>query len=207
MKKICGILIIAGGVVIILFGIVGFFGNLPYKGGRHVPRSILALLFCLLIGWGLLSLGRRIKRSSVDSSQEPPPTKEGKLIPQDTGLAIKSDGAIDSYSPIASNEVRSTKVVGFLKGGLEGYVAGWGCMVPLGFILLSTGIGAIIGIPVIFAGILAPFLWAIVGLTRITGKCPYCGYSLNAKSIDKAVNCETCEKRIIIKDNTFIKLD
>ena len=68
---------------------------------------------------------------------------------------------------------KSMKGVGVLAGGIEGVMMGVGCLIPLGILLSCTGIGAIIGIPMILGGILAPFMQSISGLSAIAGKCPY----------------------------------
>lgn len=101
----------------------------------------------------------------------------------------------------------SIKGVGFLAGGIEGIITGVGCLIPLGILLSCTGIGAIIGIPMILGGFLAPFMRSISGLSAITGKCPYCSHEIITKSSKAGINCDACKKRIVIRNKRFIKVE
>ena len=60
--------------------------------------------------------------------------------------------------------------MGCLAGGATS-----GCLIVMGGLLCLTGIGAIIGIPLILGGLLAPFLAPLVTMGSLKGPCPYCG--------------------------------
>ena len=83
------------------------------------------------------------------------------------------------------------------QGLAVGLVAGWGLsgsLIIIGILLCCTGIGAIIGIPMIFAGFLAPILGPLLGLGAIKGDCPWCGNSVVRFSFSKGFDCPGVQK-------------
>ena len=80
---------------------------------------------------------------------------------------------------------------------------GLGCLIPAGVVLTLTGIGAIIGVPLIIAGIIAP----IVGLASIKGSCPYCGATLRTMKTSQGVTCGACKKRVVLRDGCFYRVE
>ena len=81
------------------------------------------------------------------------------------------------------------------------------CVIVVGGLLCLTGIGAIIGIPLILAGLLALFLGPLLGLTSIKGKCPYCETSVTAQSTAVVVTCSAYQKRIVIREKRFYRIE
>jgi len=75
----------------------------------------------------------------------------------------------------------------------------------IGTLLCLTGIGAILGIPIIIAGFIFPFTKSGNSPT-LKGKCPYCGYDVYASKNAPGVTCKACKQRIIIKDGVFYTL-
>jgi len=91
-----------------------------------------------------------------------------------------------------------------------GCLSGWGLaiiLITIGGLLCLTGIGAILGIPMIIAGLLSPFAGALLGLSSIKGPCPYCGHEVSCSSKTPGVTCPACKKRIIVKEKKFYKVD
>jgi hypothetical protein len=76
-----------------------------------------------------------------------------------------------------------------------------------GFLFSATGIGAIIGVPMILVGFVFPFLGPFLGLAvmSLTGPCPYCGTTVTGGMA--GFNCHACRKRIVVKDKKFIRVD
>lgn len=111
------------------------------------------------------------------------------------------------------------------KRGKSAVVAGAGCglvvgvsiglwFVIIGVILCFTGIGAVIGLPLIVAGVAIPFfaapLGAAMGVAGLDGECPYCGKALSFEAKDvKAggADCTACKQRILIRDKKFLRVD
>lgn len=95
-----------------------------------------------------------------------------------------------------TNEIKN----GCLNGTFAGFAA-----IGIGSLLCFTGIGAIIGIPLIIAGIIFPFL--NIGNSTLVGNCPYCGHETIAFKNDPGVTCKACRQRIIIRNGIFYKLN
>jgi DNA-directed RNA polymerase subunit RPC12/RpoP len=104
------------------------------------------------------------------------------------------------------SETTSAKGEGLATGCLAGAMTS-GCLIVAGGLLCLTGIGAIIGIPMILGGLLAPFLGPVLGLTNIKGKCPYCETNVTAQSRALGVTCPACKKRIVIREKRFYGID
>ncbi len=104
------------------------------------------------------------------------------------------------------NETKNDKVNGFFTGISAGLITA-SIFILVGFLLCLTGIGAIIGVPLIIGGIASPFIGPVAGLTSIKGKCPYCESEVQASSTDKGVTCAACKKRIVIRDKKFYKVE
>ncbi|MGO9340284.1 MAG: hypothetical protein ACLPY1_22540 [Terracidiphilus sp.] len=77
-------------------------------------------------------------------------------------------------------------------------------LVIVGTMLCLTGLGAILGIPMILAAVLAPLLGPMIGLGAVKGKCPWCGISVSSVANANDFNCHGCGKRIAIKHRTFV---
>jgi len=112
----------------------------------------------------------------------------------------------------ACGDVRSAT----LKGGLARFGMGWlvaGAMFLVGIVLTLTGIGAIIGIPLIIGAVLSPFViasfWAAAGRRQasqqVGGLCPYCAKSLVA--VGTGFDCPTCGQRVIHRGGRFLTLE
>ncbi len=103
-------------------------------------------------------------------------------------------------------EAKSAKAEGMATGCLAGWAVA-GCLIPLGIILCFTGIGAIIGVPLIIGGILVPFLGSVMGLGTVKGECPWCETAVTSPLASKGFDCPVCKKRIVIREKNFVKID
>lgn len=75
----------------------------------------------------------------------------------------------------------------------------------VGTMLCLTGLGAILGVPMILAAVLAPLLGPIVGLGALKGKCPWCAIPISSVANKKDFNCHGCGKRIAICHREFVR--
>jgi len=108
--------------------------------------------------------------------------------------------------PGASGVTETTSAKG--QGAASGFavgLAGSGCLFMAGLLLTFTGIGALIGIPMILGAVLLPFIGALVGLGTIKGPCPHCGQSITAQSAQPGIDCQACKRRIVIREKRFFK--
>lgn len=76
-------------------------------------------------------------------------------------------------------------------------------LVIVGTMLCLTGLGAVLGVPMILAAVFAPLLGPMIGLGALKGKCPWCGTSVSSVANAKDFNCHACGKRIAIHHRTF----
>jgi len=77
-------------------------------------------------------------------------------------------------------------------------------LVIVGTMLCLTGLGAILGIPMILAAVFAPLLGPMVGLGALKGKCPSCGIAVSSVANSKDFDCHGCGQRIHIRHRDFV---
>jgi ribosomal protein S27AE len=75
----------------------------------------------------------------------------------------------------------------------------------VGTLLCLTGLGAILGIPMILAAVLSPLLGPMIGIGTLKGKCPWCGTAVNGAEHAKDFTCVACSQRIAIRHREFVK--
>ena len=73
----------------------------------------------------------------------------------------------------------------------------------VGIMLCLTGLGAILGVPMIIAAILAPLAGPMFGLGALAGECPWCGIAVSSVANLNDFNCHGCGKRIAIRHRHF----
>jgi len=101
-----------------------------------------------------------------------------------------------------TSPIEPAKAMGRTVGCLSGTI-GAGCMQIIGVLLCLTGIGAIVGIPLIIMGFAAPAVTgAITGEIMIKSSCPACGQAI--EDIKKpGYDCPACGERLIAKEKTM----
>ena len=73
----------------------------------------------------------------------------------------------------------------------------------IGIVLSITGIGAIIGIPLILIALGFAMMGGLAyseNKSYYKGECPYCGRLIKVNA-QEAFNCPICEERIIVEEN------
>ncbi len=84
-------------------------------------------------------------------------------------------------------------------GGCIGAFFGLG-FISIGLLLSLTGIGAIIGIPMILIGLVMPFsvggFTGLMGMITKKGNCPYCNFAITVTPMP-GIDCPACKKRIL----------
>jgi len=89
-------------------------------------------------------------------------------------------------------------------GGLLFGVLAVPILVIVGTMLCLTGLGAILGIPMILAALLAPLMGPMIGLQALKGKCPWCGVSVSSIANARDFHCHNCGRRIAIRRREFV---
>jgi DNA-directed RNA polymerase subunit RPC12/RpoP len=120
------------------------------------------------------------------------------------GVAIAVEVQLEIPKQPEPEEHEKSSLPGAFTGLLFGMLA-----VPIlaivGTMLCLTGLGAILGIPMILAAILAPLLGPMVGLGALKGKCPWCAIQVSSVANKKDFNCHGCGQRIAIRHREFVK--
>lgn len=79
-------------------------------------------------------------------------------------------------------------------------------MIIVGTMLCLTGLGAILGIPMIIGGALAPLAGPMLGFGALKGKCPWCGNPVSSLPSAQSFDCDACKQRIAIRNHGFAKV-
>lgn len=116
----------------------------------------------------------------------------GEAIPHETQKKMEPE------------EHEKAPVQGAYSGLLLGLLAVPILILP-GALLCLTGLGAILGIPMIVVGVCAPLLGPMIGLGTLDGKCPWCGTRVNGREGARDFSCLACSQRIAIKHREFVK--
>lgn len=94
---------------------------------------------------------------------------------------------------------------------LEGVVIGTasGCLTSVllfvgGGLLCATGIGALIGVPMIIGAILAPIVGPLLGLAHKKGRCPNCQGEVSVAPGERGTTCGSCKRRIVYRDGKLL---
>jgi hypothetical protein len=104
-----------------------------------------------------------------------------------------------SIVTLAKNtKIKNAPFLGLLSGVGTGIF-----MIAIGIVLSLTGIGAIIGIPLILMGLVAPF----IGPLMTKGRCPYCGNFIISSMGSRGVKCRVCKKRSVVSGGEFKRVD
>jgi predicted RNA-binding Zn-ribbon protein involved in translation (DUF1610 family) len=77
-------------------------------------------------------------------------------------------------------------------------------LIIVGTMLCLTGLGAILGIPMILAAVFAPLAGPMFGLQALKGQCPWCGVTVSSIANAKDFACHSCGKRISIRHREFV---
>jgi hypothetical protein len=78
-------------------------------------------------------------------------------------------------------------------------------LIIVGIMLCLTGLGAILGIPLIVCGVIAPLAGPMIGLGELKGACPWCGAHVASFMKRPGFFCHACSKRIAIRRGKFAR--
>ena len=98
------------------------------------------------------------------------------------------------------------------KSSVPGAFAGLLCgvlfapaLIIFGTLLCLTGLGAILGIPVIILGILAPLAGPMFGISEHKTKCPCCGTGIITVEDGQLHYCPSCNREFALDDHGLAK--
>lgn len=141
------------------------------------------------------------------------PTAKSRTTPKgashDSSSVQEEEHKFSAPGRVAAGGLGCVGVCLGILGGIGGLV--------IGIALCCTGIGAIIGIPLIFfvgIGAMAAIGGGSFGMLSsvadnrrtLKGPCPYCGIEVMVNTKAVGVDCSACKKRIVIRDKVFIRV-
>jgi hypothetical protein len=96
-------------------------------------------------------------------------------------------------------------------GGFSGMLFGLITAPPLIIIgtlmCLMVGPWMAVGIPFIVAGICAPFVGPLIGISAVRGSCPWCGVKISSVGPLDAFHCYACSKRIVVAKGELVRAE
>ena len=113
-------------------------------------------------------------------------------------------GTMVQHEPITPHEAERPPVKHVFSGLLFGLIVTPMCLI-VGGMLCCTILGAVLGVPVIVAGILAPLIGPMVGIGEPRGNCPWCGTELNDIVNSPAFECHVCNGKVLLQNSRFVK--
>ncbi len=115
-------------------------------------------------------------------------------------------GAIAHQAPVKHEhvDVQRTSAQGGFGGLLFGLLVA-PVMIIVGTLLCLTGLGAILGIPMIIGAVMAPLVGPMMGLGAHKGKCPECGMVVTSMADEQNYDCPACNRRFAISDHSVAK--
>lgn len=91
-------------------------------------------------------------------------------------------------------------------GGLFFGVVTASVLIIFGTLLCLTGLGALLGVPMIIAGVLAPLAGPLFGMGEHQGKCPSCGIHVVSVTDGQSHHCPACDKEFaLLEDHGIVK--
>lgn len=95
-----------------------------------------------------------------------------------------------------------------VRGAMSGLLIG-GLVAPVllivGTLLCLTGLGAVLGVPMILGGIVAPLAGSIFGAGSVRGKCPSCGAAVSSVASKHSFACPVCGESIMIRRHELVR--
>jgi len=120
------------------------------------------------------------------------------------GAAIAAEPGKTSLPPVHEHEKAPSQgpFAGLLFGVLVVPI-----LIIVGTMLCLTGLGAIAGVPMILAAVLAPLLGPLIGFGALRGKCPWCGAQVSSINGAKSFYCHACSGAVVLRNREFLKTD
>ncbi len=116
------------------------------------------------------------------------------------GLAITHETRVD----LPPQERSRSSMPGAFGGLLLGVIAA-PVLIIVGTLLCLTGLGAILGVPMILFGVVAPLAGPLIGIGERKCKCPECGTRIISVVDGKMHYCPTCDKEFALGDHQLVQ--
>jgi predicted RNA-binding Zn-ribbon protein involved in translation (DUF1610 family) len=141
-----------------------------------------------------------------DPAMEAQCTKCGMQLTMAWSFCPHCGGAIGHEALVKREHVDADRTSA--PGGFGGLMFGLliaPVMIIVGTMLCLTGLGAILGIPMILGAVMAPLIGPMLGLGAHKGKCPECGMVVTTMADGKTYDCPACNRRFAVSDHPIAK--
>ena len=98
-------------------------------------------------------------------------------------------------------------VIGGFSGLLFGLITAPPLIITGTLMCLMVGPWMAVGIPFIVAGICAPFVGPLLGISAVRGNCPWCGVKISSIGPLDAFHCYACSKRIVVHNHQMARAE
>lgn len=78
-------------------------------------------------------------------------------------------------------------------------------LIIYGTMICLLGPPMVFGIPLIIAGILAPFVVPYMAINAVRGRCPWCDAKITSFGPLDAFYCHACSKRIVVRKRELLR--
>ncbi|MCE9564045.1 MAG: hypothetical protein K8U57_18535 [Planctomycetes bacterium] len=127
-----------------------------------------------------------------DADAAPKPPRIRKRTPR-----LKAELVDESSEP-----KKTVQVVGIGESLARGFGIGVMCF-GIGFLLLFCFWP--VGVLFMLVGLVMPLISLVGDILR--GPCPYCGHEVRVPDGQPGVNCPACSKRILVREQDFVRID
>jgi len=117
-------------------------------------------------------------------------------------------GAVSMRQATETTQLQPVKEKAPVKSAFSGLLLGFlaaPVLIIYGGMICLTGLGIVLGVPMIIAGVCAPLLGSLMGINALKGKCPWCGSSVGSVAIFDRFSCPACSKRIVVRKSELIR--
>jgi hypothetical protein len=97
-----------------------------------------------------------------------------------------------------------------VKGGFSGLLLGLiaaPVLIITGGMICLTGLGVFLGVPMVVAGVCAPLIGPLLGLSSVRGNCPWCNSPLGSVALIERFSCPACNHRIVVRKQELVKAE
>jgi DNA-directed RNA polymerase subunit RPC12/RpoP len=106
-----------------------------------------------------------------------------------------------------SRKHEAAPVTGGFSGLLFGLITAPALIISGTLMCLMVGPWMAVGIPFIIAGICAPFVGPLIGISAARGICPWCGARISSIGLLDAFYCYACSKRVVVRNRELLRAE
>jgi len=131
-----------------------------------------------------------------------PLESQWKFCPHCGAVSARQSTETTQLKPAHEKAPAKSAFSGLLLGFLAAPV-----LIIVGGMICLTGLGVILGIPMVIAGVCAPLIGSLMGLNALRGTCPWCGANVTGVGLFDRFSCPACGKRIMVRKHAMLRAE